>query len=93
MLSYSHQNIDKSDIEVVSTALKQDFLTGGKKVEEFENALCEYVGVKYACVVNSATSALHLAYSVLNCSYHSNDFRSNSKCSFDGGCKGRIYRH
>lgn len=66
MLSYSHQNIDKSDIEVVSTALKQDFLTGGKKVEEFENALCEYVGVKYACVVNSATSALHLAYSVLN---------------------------
>lgn len=68
MLSYSHQNIDKSDIEVVCSALKEDFLTGGKKVEEFENALCEYVGVKYACVVNSATSALHLAYTALNVS-------------------------
>lgn len=66
MLSYSHQNIDKSDIEVVCAALKDDFLTGGKKVEEFEEALCEYVGVKYACVLNSATSALHLAYTALN---------------------------
>lgn len=68
MLSYSHQNIDQSDIEVVNAALKEDFLTGGKKVEEFENALCEYIGVKYACVLNSATSALHLAYTALDVS-------------------------
>ncbi len=68
MLSYSHQNIDESDIKIVSKALKEDFLTGGKKIEEFENALCEYVGVKYACVLNSATSALHLAYRALGVS-------------------------
>lgn len=66
MLSYSHQNIDESDIKAVSEALRGDFLTGGKIVEEFEQALCEYVGVKYACVVNSATSALHLAFLSLN---------------------------
>ncbi|TKX30218.1 UDP-4-amino-4,6-dideoxy-N-acetyl-beta-L-altrosamine transaminase [Campylobacter sp. MIT 12-5580] len=66
MLSYSHQNIDESDIKAVSEALKNEFLTGGKIVEEFEQALCEYVGVKYACVVNSATSALHLAFLSLN---------------------------
>ncbi|MBZ7936210.1 UDP-4-amino-4,6-dideoxy-N-acetyl-beta-L-altrosamine transaminase [Campylobacter sp. B0100352/1] len=66
MLTYSHQNIDQSDIEAVIDALKGEILTGGKKVEEFEQALCEYVGVKYACVLNSATSALHLAYSALN---------------------------
>ncbi|MCX2683192.1 UDP-4-amino-4,6-dideoxy-N-acetyl-beta-L-altrosamine transaminase [Campylobacter sp. MIT 21-1685] len=65
MLSYSHQNIDSSDIEAVINALKSEFLTGGKKTEEFESALCEYLGVKYACVVNSATSALHLAYKAL----------------------------
>ncbi|ECP7496265.1 aminotransferase class V-fold PLP-dependent enzyme, partial [Campylobacter jejuni] len=46
-------------------ALKDEILTGGKKVNEFEEALCEYVGVKHACVLNSATSALHLAYTAL----------------------------
>ncbi|MBK1992354.1 UDP-4-amino-4,6-dideoxy-N-acetyl-beta-L-altrosamine transaminase [Campylobacter sp. 2018MI35] len=66
MLTYSHQNIDQSDIEAVLKALKDEILTGGKKVEEFEKNLCEYVGVKYACVLNSATSALHLAYKILN---------------------------
>lgn len=65
MLSYSRQNIDESDIKAVLSALKDEFLTGGAKVEAFEKALCEYVGVKSACVVNSATSALHLAYLVL----------------------------
>ncbi len=62
MLSYSHQNIDESDIQAVLNALKSDILTGGAKVEEFEEALASYVGVKYACVLNSATSALHLAF-------------------------------
>lgn len=66
MLSYSHQNIDQSDIETLIKALKSEFLTGGKKVEEFESKLCEYIGVKYACVLNSATSALQLAYMALN---------------------------
>ncbi|AJC86756.1 UDP-4-amino-4,6-dideoxy-N-acetyl-beta-L-altrosamine transaminase [Campylobacter sp. RM16704] len=66
MIAYSHQNIDKCDIDAVINALKDEILTGGKKIEEFEQALCEYVGVKYACVLNSATSALHLAYLSLN---------------------------
>lgn len=66
MLSYSHQNIDESDINAVISALKDDILTGGDKVERFEKALCQYIGVKSACVVNSATSALHLAYLALN---------------------------
>ncbi len=65
MLSYSHQSIDESDINAVVAALKGEFLTGGDKVSAFEQALCEYVGVKGACVVNSATSALHLAYEIL----------------------------
>ncbi|KAA6225053.1 MULTISPECIES: UDP-4-amino-4,6-dideoxy-N-acetyl-beta-L-altrosamine transaminase [unclassified Campylobacter] len=66
MLSYSHQNIDENDIQIVIDSLKSDILTGGKKVDEFEEALASYVGVKYACVVNSATSALHLAFLALN---------------------------
>ncbi|EAH8217666.1 UDP-4-amino-4,6-dideoxy-N-acetyl-beta-L-altrosamine transaminase [Campylobacter coli] len=66
MITYSHQNIDQSDIEAVLNALKDEILTGGKKIDEFEEALCEYIGVKHACVLNSATSALHLAYTALD---------------------------
>lgn len=66
MLTYSHQNITQDDIEAVIKALKDEILTGGKRVNEFEGALCEYVGVQHACVLNSATSALHLAYRALN---------------------------
>lgn len=62
MISYSRQSIDEDDIKAVVETLRGDFLTGGSKVEEFERALCEYVGMKYAVVMNSATSALHVAY-------------------------------
>ncbi len=62
MIPYSKQSINEEDIEAVIKALKDDFLTCGNKVDEFENALARYVGVKYAVVMNSATSALHVAY-------------------------------
>lgn len=62
MNPYSRQSINFHDIKAVVKALKGDFLTGGKKVDEFEKALCKYVGAKYAVCVNSATSALHIAY-------------------------------
>jgi len=66
MLSYSHQNITQDDIDAVVKALKADILTGGQKVAQFEQALAAYIGVKDAVVLNSATSALFLAYKALN---------------------------
>ncbi len=65
MIPYSRQSIDDKDIQAVVDTLKSDFLTGGKKIEEFEHALGEYIGVKYVCVMNSATSALHVAYKTI----------------------------
>ena len=62
MIPYSRQSIDEDDINAVIEVLKGDFLTGGAKVEEFEKALAKYLEVKYVCVVNSATSALYVAY-------------------------------
>ena len=64
-LPYSTQKIDQDDIEAVVNALKSDILTGGEKVVEFEKALCDYTGAKFAIVMNSATSALHAAYKAL----------------------------
>jgi UDP-4-amino-4,6-dideoxy-L-N-acetyl-beta-L-altrosamine transaminase len=70
MIPYSKQSINEDDIAAVVSALKGDMLTGGKKVEEFEKALSNYLGVKYVCVLNSATSALHVAYSAIGLSEH-----------------------
>ena len=38
-ISYSRQNIDKSDIRSVSKTLKSNFLTTGPQVQLFENRL------------------------------------------------------
>lgn len=64
MIPYSTQLIEQDDIDVVVEVLKGSHLTQGKKVEEFEEALCSYTKAKYAIVFNSATSALLAAYSV-----------------------------
>jgi UDP-4-amino-4,6-dideoxy-L-N-acetyl-beta-L-altrosamine transaminase len=62
MIPYSCQRVDEDDIAAVVQALKGEFLTGGTTVEAFENALAQYLHVKHVVVVNSATSALHVAY-------------------------------
>lgn len=65
MIPYSRQSIESCDIEAVVEALNGDFLTGGEKVDAFEEALASYLGVKHVCVMNSATSALHVAYQII----------------------------
>ncbi len=60
-ISYGRQSIDDSDIDAVIRVLKSSNLTQGSKIEEFETALCEYTGAKYAVAVSSGTAALHIA--------------------------------
>lgn len=62
MLPYSTQLIDEDDINAVVEVLKSSTLVQDKKVEEFEQALCNYTGAKYAVAFNSATTALFSAY-------------------------------
>lgn len=64
-LTYSRQSINDGDITAVCDALRGDIITGGQKVVDFEKALCDYTGAKYAVAMNSATSALHCAYLAL----------------------------
>jgi len=61
MIPYGRQSISDEDIQAVVDVLKSDFLTQGPAVPAFEQAICDYSGVKYAVAVNSGTSALHLA--------------------------------
>jgi len=61
LLTYGKQWIDDEDIHEVIETLKSDWITTGPKINDFEAKLCEYVGCKYAVVVNSGTSALDIA--------------------------------
>ena len=60
-LPYGKQSIDESDVEAVTTQLRDDWLTQGPAVARFESALCEITGAKHAVAVSSGTAALHLA--------------------------------
>ncbi len=61
MIPYGRHFIDEDDINAVIDVLKSDWLTTGPKVEEFEQAVAEYVGAKPAVAVSSGTAALHAA--------------------------------
>ena len=45
-LPYGKQYIDEDDINAVVETLKSDWLTTGPKVEQFENAFCEFTNSK-----------------------------------------------
>ena len=60
-IPYGRQWIDENDIQAVVQVLRSERITQGPKVEEFEKALADYCGARYAVAVNSGTSALHIA--------------------------------
>ncbi len=60
--AYSEPCLDEEDKKVVLEVLNSKQLTQGKRSLLFEEALCEFLGVKHALVFNSATSALLTLY-------------------------------
>jgi len=61
---YWDEDCIKEVTEVIRSSM---YWAKGPKVEEFERAISEYIGVKYAVTFNSGTSALHailLAYGI-----------------------------
>ncbi len=60
-IPYGKQTISKDDVDAVSEVVTAPLMTTGPKTKEFEKALCDYCGVKYALAVSSGTAALHLA--------------------------------
>jgi UDP-4-amino-4,6-dideoxy-N-acetyl-beta-L-altrosamine transaminase len=60
-LPYGHQCVDEDDIDAVVSVLRGDWLTTGPAVEEFERAIAERVGARFAVACNSGTAGLHLA--------------------------------
>lgn len=60
-IPYGRQSIEEEDIQAVVDVLRSDYLTTGPKVAEFEQAVADYTGAKYAVAVSNGTAALHIA--------------------------------
>ena len=89
MIPYSRQIIDNRDIRNISRTLKNDLVTTGPKVEQFEANIKKFVGAKYAVAANSATSALHIACIALN--LKSGDWLWTSPISFVASANCGLY--
>jgi perosamine synthetase len=60
-LPYGRQTVDDADIAAVASALADPLLTQGPRVESFERAVSDYVGVRNAVAFANGTAALHAA--------------------------------
>lgn len=59
--------LDEADFGAIDKTVRSTFVSGdGPECRIFEKKLAEYLGVKHALFVNSATSALELAFRVKN---------------------------
>jgi len=56
----SGPDITEAEIDAVAAVMRSGRLSLGPKLEEFEAALANYVGARYAVGVSSGTAGLHL---------------------------------
>lgn len=61
MIPHSRPLINEEDIRAVVNVLASGQIAQGEKVKEFEDAVADFVGTKYAVACSSGTAALHLA--------------------------------
>jgi len=92
-IPYNKQKIYKEDIKSLIKVLKSDYLTQGPLIKQFEKKISDFVGSKYSCATNSATSALHVSCLSLNLKPGDelwtvpNSFVASSNCGLYCGAK------
>lgn len=64
-IPYARQDISAEDLRAVAEVLQSDYLTQGPAVPGFESRVCAWSGAAHGVAMNSATSALHVAYMAL----------------------------
>lgn len=65
-IPYGRQWIDAEDEAAVLAALRAPMLTQGPATDAFEREIADYVGVRHAVAVSSATAGLHLSMMALD---------------------------
>ena len=61
MIPYGRQHLDSQDVKSVSNSLKNDLITTGKIVNQFERKLKFFFNSKHAISCSSGTAGLHLS--------------------------------
>jgi UDP-4-amino-4,6-dideoxy-N-acetyl-beta-L-altrosamine transaminase len=89
MIPYGRHEISEQDIQSVIGVLKSDFLTQGPQVPLFEKKVLDFTGAKFAFAMNSATSALHVAYLALGVT--PNDYVWTSPITFVATSNAALY--
>lgn len=64
-ISYASRVFDEKEMQSLTDAMLDFWLTTGRFSREFEKNFAEWIGVKYAYLVNSGSSANLIAFSVL----------------------------
>ena len=66
IIQHSKPTLGPEEIKAAASVIESGHIAQGQKVQEFEEALADFVGVKGAVVANSGTSALHLGLIAFN---------------------------
>lgn len=61
MIPITRPLLGEEEVAAAAEVIRSGWLTQGKRVEEFEQAVARYVGAEHAVAVSNCTSALHLA--------------------------------
>jgi perosamine synthetase len=61
LIPYGKHTVDWRDALAVAWQVRTKSLTQGKRIQEFEERIADYVGAKYAVAVSSATAGLHIS--------------------------------
>jgi len=64
-ISYASRVYDEKEMQSLTDAMLDFWLTTGRFADEFEKKFAEWIGVKYAHLVNSGSSANLIAFTVL----------------------------
>lgn len=59
MIPYGRQSLDEADVDAVTSVLRGDWLTAGPAVRDFEDAVAQRVGARFAVAYSSGTAGLH----------------------------------
>ena len=65
-LPFCKPSLTIEDTKAVGEVMLSSWITTGKWNAEFENKVCEYVGVKHGVALTSATAGMHLILKALN---------------------------
>ena len=64
-INYASRVFDASEMQAATESVLDFWLTSGRYAEEFEKSFAKWIGVKYASLVNSGSSANLLAFMAL----------------------------